>query len=131
MARPSISVFFPCYNDAATIGRLVLDAESVLRSLTDDYEILVVNDGSRDASAEGLRDLETRVDRLRVITHATNGGYGAALRSGFGNATKDLVFYTDGDGQYDVKGLPILLMLLSEDVAFGNWVKMTRRDDRA
>jgi glycosyltransferase involved in cell wall biosynthesis len=128
MANPSISVFFPCYNDAATIGGLVLDAEAVLRTLTDDYEIVVVNDGSRDASADVLRELQPRVPHLRVVTHAVNGGYGAALRSGFANTTKDLVFYTDGDGQYDVKELPLLLMLLSDDVDFVNGIKMTRQD---
>jgi glycosyltransferase involved in cell wall biosynthesis len=128
MAKPSISVFFPCYNDAATIGRLVLEAEAVLQTLTDDYEIVVVNDGSRDESAAVLRDLTTRVGRLRVVTHDRNRGYGAALRSGFANTTKDLVFYTDGDGQYDVKELPLLLILLSDDVDFVNGIKMTRQD---
>jgi glycosyltransferase involved in cell wall biosynthesis len=128
MAKPSISVFFPCYNDAATIGRLVLDAEAVLRTLTDDFEIVVVNDGSRDASADVLRDLQSRVARLRVVTHEVNRGYGAALRSGFAHTTKDLVFYTDGDGQYDVNELPLLVMLLSDDVDFVNGIKMTRQD---
>jgi glycosyltransferase involved in cell wall biosynthesis len=128
MARPSISVFFPCYNDAATIGPLVVNAEAALRPLTDDYEILVVNDGSRDASAQVLRELQSRVERLRVITHETNGGYGAALRSGFTHAAKELIFYTDGDGQYDVRELPLLVMLLSDDVDFVNGIKMTRQD---
>src|SRR5215207_8420853 len=104
----SISVFFPCYNDARTIGDLVLRADAELRRLTDDYEIIVVNDGSRDDSADVLRGLQPRVERLRVITHPSNRGYGAALRSGFAAASKELVFYTDGDGQYDVGELPIL-----------------------
>lgn len=126
--RPSISAFFPCYNDATTIGELVLRADEILRELTDDYEIIVVNDGSRDSSADVLRALAARVDRLRVVTHETNRGYGAALRSGFSSATKDLVFYTDGDGQYDVGEIPILLMLLTDDTHFVNGMKMTRRD---
>jgi glycosyltransferase involved in cell wall biosynthesis len=128
MARPSISVFFPCYNDAETIGQLVLDAESALRSLTDDYQIVVVNDGSTDRSAEVLRELQSRVARLDVVTHPKNRGYGGALRSGFSASTKELVFYTDGDGQYDVKEMPLLVMLLSADVDFVNGVKMTRQD---
>src|SRR5436190_7063924 len=115
-ASPSISVFFPCYNDADTIGSLVLDAEATLRTLTGDYEIIVINDGSRDASADVLRDLQPRVDRLQVITHETNRGYGSALRSGFSRASKDLVFYTDGDGQYDVKELRLLVVLMTDDV---------------
>ena len=128
MARPSISVFFPCYNDAETIGQLVLDAEAALPSLTDDYQIVVVNDGSSDRSAEVLRELQTRVSRLEVVTHPRNRGYGGALRSGFSASTKELVFYTDGDGQYDVKEMPLLVMLLSPDVDFVNGVKMTRQD---
>jgi glycosyltransferase involved in cell wall biosynthesis len=126
--RPSISAFFPCYNDATTIGTLVLRADEILATLTDDHEIIVVNDGSRDNSADVLRALTARVPRLHVVTHDTNRGYGAALRSGFLAATKDLVFYTDGDGQYDVTEIPILLMLLTDDTHFVNGMKMTRRD---
>ena len=126
--RASITAFFPCYNDAATIGELVERADAILRTLTDDHEIIVVNDGSRDRSAEVLRELATRVPRLRIVTHETNRGYGAALRSGFSSATKDLVFYTDGDGQYDVGEIPILLTLMTDDTHFVNGMKMTRRD---
>jgi glycosyltransferase involved in cell wall biosynthesis len=128
MPRPSISVFFPCYNDAETIGQLVLEAEASLRPLTGDYQIIVINDGSSDRSAEVLRELQGRVDRLEVVTHQQNRGYGGALRSGFAASKKDLVFYTDGDGQYDVKEMPLLVMLLSDDVDFVNGVKMTRQD---
>jgi glycosyltransferase involved in cell wall biosynthesis len=128
VTRPSISAFFPCYNDAQTIGDLVLRAEEELRRLTDDYEIIVVNDGSRDNSADVLRSLCGRVERFRVVTHDVNRGYGAALRSGFAHATKDLVFYTDGDGQYDVGEIPILLTLMTDDTHFVNGMKMTRHD---
>ena len=124
----SISAFYPCYNDADSIGEIVLRTDEVLRTLTDDYEIIVVNDGSADGSAAVLRELEGKVARLRVITHAVNQGYGAALRSGFKAATKDLVFYTDGDGQYDVREVALLRMLLSDDVDFVNGIKMTRED---
>ena len=128
MAKPSITAFFPCYNDATTIGDLVVQADHELRLLTDDHEIIVVNDGSRDESADVLQSLLARVDRLRIVTHDANRGYGAALRSGFAHATKDLVFYTDGDGQYDVSEIPILLMLLTDDTHFVNGTKMTRQD---
>jgi glycosyltransferase involved in cell wall biosynthesis len=126
--RPSISAFFPCYNDAQTIGDLVVQADRVLAALSDDYEIIVVNDGSRDESDSVLAGLRARVERLRVVHHPINRGYGAALRSGFEHATKDLVFYTDGDGQYDVNEIPILLMLLTDDTHFVNGMKMTRQD---
>lgn len=128
MPKPSISAFFPCYNDAKTIGDLVVEADRQLRELTDDYEIIVVNDGSRDESATVLSTLSTQVERLRVVTHPVNRGYGAALRSGFEHSTKDLVFYTDGDGQYDVREISILLMLLTDDTHFVNGMKMTRND---
>lgn len=128
MPKPSISAFFPCYNDATTIGDLVLSADRVLSELSDDYEIIVVNDGSRDESASVLSALATQLPRLRVVTHSMNRGYGAALRSGFDHATKDLVFYTDGDGQYDVREIPILLTLLTDDTHFVNGMKMTRQD---
>jgi glycosyltransferase involved in cell wall biosynthesis len=126
--KPSISAFFPCYNDANTIGDLVKQADRVLGELTDDYEIIVVNDGSRDESASVLAALAKQVPRLRVVHHLINRGYGAALRSGFEHATKDLVFYTDGDGQYDVNEISILLMLLTDDTHFVNGMKMTRQD---
>ena len=126
--RPSISAFFPCYNDAQTIALLVIGVEEQLRDLTDDYEIVVVNDGSTDDSAAVLRAVSARVSALRVVTHEMNRGYGAALRSGFAAATKDLVFYTDGDGQYGVDELPVLLMLMTPDTDFVNGMKMTRQD---
>jgi glycosyltransferase involved in cell wall biosynthesis len=128
VTRPSISVFFPCYNDGETIGDLVLEAERQLRQLSDDFEIIVVNDGSRDNSADVLSSLQRRVGQLKVITHERNRGYGGALRSGFGNASKDFVFYTDGDGQYDVRELPVLLMLMTDDTHFVNGIKMNRQD---
>jgi glycosyltransferase involved in cell wall biosynthesis len=126
--KPSISAFFPCYNDAKTIGDLVVEAERQLRELTHDYEIIVVNDGSRDESAAVLSALSTQVEHLRVVTHPVNRGYGASLRSGFEHSTKELVFYTDGDGQYDVREIPLLLMLLTDDTHLVNGMKMTRHD---
>lgn len=128
LKNASISVFFPCYNDAKTIGSLVEDALSILKTLTNNYEVIVVNDGSHDSSAEVLEKLSRKYRRLKVLTHRKNRGYGGALRSGFAAATKSLVFYTDGDGQYDVKELPILLSLMTPDVNFVNGIKMQRGD---
>jgi glycosyltransferase involved in cell wall biosynthesis len=126
--RLSISAFFPCYNDERTIGGLVRTADQTLKALTDDYEIIVVNDGSPDGSAAVLASLAAEIPRLKVVTHEVNRGYGGALRSGFAASIKDLVFYTDGDGQYDPAELPILLILMTPDTDFVNGMKMTRQD---
>jgi glycosyltransferase involved in cell wall biosynthesis len=101
--RPSITAFFPAYNDAGTIASMVVVADRTLRALTDDYEIIVVNDGSPDHTGEILADLAARYPRLRIVTHPRNRGYGGALRSGFAHATKELVFYTDGDARRPVR----------------------------
>jgi glycosyltransferase involved in cell wall biosynthesis len=126
--RPSISAFFPCYNDEGTIETLVRRAAEELSRLTEDFEVIVVNDGSSDGSSAVLERLAGELRWLRVITHSTNRGYGGALRSGFTHASKELVFYTDGDGQYDVGELPLLVMLLTPDTDFVNGMKMTRQD---
>jgi glycosyltransferase involved in cell wall biosynthesis len=126
----SISVFLPAFNDEKTIGKLVGEALSLLPSLTNDYEVIVINDGSADATGAVL-DETARIapQHVRVIHHPRNQGYGAALRSGFNAATKDLIFYTDGDAQYDVKELKLLLPLMTNEVDVVNGYKIKRKDD--
>jgi len=126
----SISIFFPAYNDEATIARLVTNALAVLPELTGDFEVIVINDGSTDGTALVLEDLACRFPgHVRVVHHPQNRGYGAALRSGFLHAHKDLVFYTDGDGQYDVREITRLHALLAPDVHIVNGFKMRRADN--
>ena len=125
-----ISVFFPAFNDAGSIVRLVEDALAVLQTLTDDYEVLVINDGSTDATAVVLDKLMSAEPRLRVIHHERNMGYGSALRTGFSNARKHLVFYTDGDGQFDVRELAGLHRLLIDGVDVVNGFRIRREDKR-
>ncbi len=110
----SISVFFPCYNEAENIGRVTAEAVKVLEALKADYEIILVNDGSRDQTGQAADSLAASNPRLHVVHHPTNQGYGAALRSGFKAATKDLVFFTDGDGQFDLADLPPFLDLIKQ-----------------
>lgn len=128
MYNQSVTVFFPCYNDAKSIGGLVTDVYKTLTHLVKDWEILVVNDGSTDGSNKILDALTRHIPHVRIITHSENKGYGAALRSGFAAAKKDLVFYTDGDGQYDPKELAILLPLMTKDIDFVNGIKTARKD---
>jgi len=128
LSIPSLSIVFPAYNDAGTIASMVVTGMATARSLTDDYEVVVVNDGSRDHTAQVLAELTTLYPRLRVITHPKNRGYGGALRTGFDAATKEWIFYTDGDAQYDVRELSELVAVLTPDTDMVNGYKITRHD---
>ncbi len=123
-----LSVFFPAYNDGGTIPSMVLTAQIAARAITDNYEIIVVNDGSQDHTPLVLAELEKQIPQLRVIHHPQNQGYGAALRTGFASATKEWVFYTDGDAQYNPLELHLLVEALCEDVDVVNGYKISRND---
>jgi glycosyltransferase involved in cell wall biosynthesis len=126
---PSLSVFFPAYNDAPSLPALVGKTMEVLREHVEDYEVIVVNDGSYDNTGEVLDELRDRyAPYLRVITHPQNRGYGGALRTGLSSAKKEFVFYTDGDGQYDVGELPDLLRLCGPKTGLVNGFKLERHD---
>lgn len=125
----SLSVFFPAYNDAPSLPLLIARTFETLKEHVADYEVIVVNDGSFDNTGAVLAELaEQYAPRMRVITHPENRGYGGALRTGFAAATKDLVFYTDGDGQYDVRELPKLLALMGPETGLVNGYKLERND---
>ncbi len=110
----SISVFFPCYNEQDNINRTVEGALGVLEELGADFEVIIVDDGSSDATGQIADEIAGRDSRVKVVHHPTNLGYGGALQSGFKAATKQLVFYTDGDGQFDIDEMPPLLPLMSQ-----------------
>jgi glycosyltransferase involved in cell wall biosynthesis len=128
-AVEAISVFFPCYNDEASIARMVEIAVATLARVgVADAEVIVINDGSTDGSAAVLAELAQREPRLRVVTHERNRGYGGALLSGFGAATRQWVFYTDGDGQFDPSELELLVQRASDDVDVVQGFKLRRAD---
>ena len=128
MKNLSISVFFPCFNDSSTIVELVSKTDSILKKLTSNYEVIVIDDKSEDNSREKLKEAKKKYKKLKLVFHKQNKGYGGALKTGFKTATKELVFYTDGDGQYDVGELPLLIDLLTLDVEVVNGIKMDRSD---
>lgn len=124
----SISAFFPCFNDAGTISSMVALAEITLKKITDDFEVIVVDDGSTDNSREVLKELLLRNPSLKLVFHKQNKGYGGALISGFKKASKEFVFYTDGDFQYDVSELLKLIEKVSGKVDVVQGYKIKRHD---
>src|SRR5262245_19250972 len=126
--RPSIYAFFPAYNDVGSIGKIIHTMAWLLPKLADEYEVVVVDDGSVDGTGDLLDRLAREYGFLKAIHHGVNRGYGAALITGFANCSKDLIFYTDGDGQYDVEELPKLLEQLGPGIDIVNGYKISRSD---
>jgi glycosyltransferase involved in cell wall biosynthesis len=115
-----VSCVLPAYNEAASLDDTVARWATALERCTREYEIIVVDDGSDDDTARVLRALAKRYDRLRIVTHRTNLGYGAAIRNGFAQATLPLLFFTDADGQYEPDDIRLLLDAIpSADLAVG------------
>jgi glycosyltransferase involved in cell wall biosynthesis len=108
----SLSVFFPAFNEQDIIAKTVENATRAVSSFCDDYEIIVIDDGSSDKTAAVVEDLARRDPHVRLVRHEVNRGYGAALRTGFASATKELVFFSDADGQFDLHELAGLLTML-------------------
>jgi glycosyltransferase involved in cell wall biosynthesis len=128
ISEPGLSVFFPAYNDSGTIASLVITALQAARTLTPDFEVIIVNDGSSDGTARIADELARTYPEVRVVHHGRNRGYGGALQSGFKAATRDLVFYTDGDAQYDPSEMTRLWHALDESVDLVNGYKISRSD---
>lgn len=126
----SIAAVLPAYNEEALIEQTLHNVAAVLSRLVDDFEIIVTNDGSRDCTGEILTRLqETQPGlRLRVVTHATNLGYGAALASGFDAASADLVLLLDADGQFDIAELTDLLAAMHDNVDLVIGYRVKRAD---
>ena len=125
---PGLSVFFPAYNDSGTIASMVIRAVQAASALTPDYEVIVVNDGSEDTTAVIADELARTYPQVRVVHHHRNRGYGGALQTGFRSATKDLIFYTDGDAQYDPGEMAALWARMTPDADLVNGYKISRSD---
>ena len=104
-----LSVVLPAYNEAANLPATVAGALAVLRELGGRFEVIVVDDGSRDGTGALADALARETPEVRAVHHPSNRGYGAAIRSGFAAATLPWLFFTDADGQFDLRELPPLL----------------------
>jgi len=126
--RPlSLSVFFPCYNEQDNVGQTAQRAVEVLEGLKADYEIILVDDGSADQTGARADAIAAGNNRVRVVHHPQNMGYGAALQSGIRAAKKKLIFFTDGDGQFDIGEIKLLLPLIEQnDIVCG--YRLDRKD---
>ena len=107
--RASISVFFPCHNEAENVEHVIGNALEHLPAIADEFEILIVNDGSTDDTAARAEAIGETDSRVRVVSHPTNLGYGRALRTGFESTRGDLIFCADGDGQFSLDDLAPLV----------------------
>jgi glycosyltransferase involved in cell wall biosynthesis len=124
---PNLSLFFPAYNEEANIERMVREAQKVLPEVANDWEIIPVNDGSRDKTGEIADRLAQEDPHVKPVHHVKNQGYGGAVISGFKAAKMDYVFFTDGDLQFDLRELTLLIEKVDEgDLILG--FRKNRRD---
>ena len=124
MKLPSLSVFFPAYNEEANIVETIEKAFKIIPSFAEQFEIIAVNDGSNDKTAQYLSELSGKYPNLKVITHPKNRGYGAALKSGFLNTKYEYVFFTDSDGQFKLEELENFIPLIQDcDIVAGFRIK--------
>jgi glycosyltransferase involved in cell wall biosynthesis len=98
---PEISVFFPTFNEEGNILRVIENVKNTLEGLAINWEIIVVNDGSKDRTLEIVNEIIKGDKRIRVISHETNLGYGASLKTGFYNSRYKWICFIDSDGQFD------------------------------
>ena len=122
-----VSVVFPAYNEEESIESCVVNAYNALSKIAEDFEIIVVNDGSSDRTTSICEELRSRLGKIKVITKQKNEGYGHALRDGFNNAYFDLVFFCDADNQFDLNDIEGLLEFAPDyDMVIG--YRKTRHD---
>jgi glycosyltransferase involved in cell wall biosynthesis len=110
----SLTIFFPCHNEEENVERVTREAVAVGRQVAGDLEVIIVDDGSQDRTGEIADRLATEIPEVRAVHNHPNLGYGGALQRGFREATKNWIFYTDGDGQFDLAEIPRVLPLLAQ-----------------
>lgn len=121
---PSLSIFMPFYNEEANVERVVRAALDAGRRVSDDVEVIVVNDGSRDRTEEIAERLARECPGVRAVHNRPNRGYGGAVIRGLLESRKEWIFFTDGDGQFDMNEIPSLVQLLGGcDFAVGYRLK--------
>lgn len=120
----SLSIFFPCYNEEGNVERVVRAAVEAAPRFAERFEVIIVNDGSRDRTKEIADRLAVEIDEVRAVHNEPNRGYGGAVGRGLTEAEMDWIFFTDGDGQFDICELPRLIELLDRcDFAVGYRLK--------
>jgi len=121
MYKNSISVVIPAFNEQDNIRKVIENSYNFLKANFDNFELIIVDDGSTDNTHFICRELSTKIgDKLVVLRHVANRGYGAALRTGLFSAKNDLVFYTDSDNQFDINELKSFLEYIKDfDVIIG------------
>ena len=127
ISKPSLSVVLPAYNEEQVIAQTLSDVLGVVPIWTNDVQVIVVDDGSKDQTAAIVAAFSKRDARVRLVQHEVNQGYGAALVSGFAAATKEYTFFMDSDGQFDIRDLgPFFLFLPTYDAVIG--YRLNRQD---
>ena len=123
----SLSVFFPCYNEEANVERMIRQAQGILPEVAEQWEIIPVNDGSKDKTGEIIDRLAKEDPHVRPVHHEKNKGYGGAVISGYKSSRFDFVFFTDGDLQFDLREITLLIEKIDEgDLILG--YRKNRRD---
>ncbi len=123
----SVSAFFPAHNEVENIAPLTEKTVRVLSEHLDDFEVLIINDGSTDGTKEKADELAEKYPEVKAIHHQINRGYGGAVKTGIASCTKEWIFFTDGDGQFDTNEIPLLLEHTGEyDAVVG--YRMNRQD---
>src|SRR5512144_85517 len=126
---PSLSIVLPAYNEEANVVAAVVEVSQVAQGLNIDYEIILVNDGSRDRTGEIARtQLAPRIPNFRLVEHFPNRGYGGALKAGFAAATKDLIAFTPADQQFVFSEIQRLLDKLTPDMTLVSGWRVNRQD---